>query len=252
MGGQRAHRQREICVILVRPKNSGNVGAIARIMKNFGAARLYLIDPRCNPRSKTAKRRAMHANDILDRSRTIPLRGLRRFDLVVGTTARLGSRLNVLRLPTTPKTLARRIKAYTGRVGILFGPEGDGLRNEELGLCDASVTIPASIEYPTLNLSHSVAIVLYELFGVTSGPRSSDIAEPLLAPEKRHLIRRIQKLLNQMAFRTPGEKLTQEKVWRRLIGKGFLYKREAYALFGFLSKVQAVPQKRGVERGRQG
>ena len=70
--------------------------------------------------------------------------------------------------PMTPRELSEVLAQQAGTVGIVFGREGTGLNDHELSLCDAIVTIPASVAYQTLNLSHAAAIMFYELFNSES------------------------------------------------------------------------------------
>jgi tRNA/rRNA methyltransferase len=134
-------------------------------MKNFGVSNLHLVNPKAILGSE-GRSRAGHAQDVLDsivheRSLEEALEGL---DLSIGTTAQKSyDSSNLVRKPMTPKELTMMVRRRSGTVGIVFGREGTGLTNSELGKCDATVTIPASSEYQTLNLSHAAAIIFYEL-----------------------------------------------------------------------------------------
>ncbi|MFP4545734.1 MAG: RNA methyltransferase, partial [Methanomassiliicoccales archaeon] len=153
-----------IRVVLVGPKIEGNVGAVARVMGNFGFQELYLVDP-C-PMGDEARRRAKHAGEVLENAAVVDSleEAVTGASLVVGTTgiASPGEK-HFIRIPITPRSLAERLEDHPGSVVLLFGREDLGLSQEELGRCDLLVHIPAGREYPVLNLSHAVAIVLYEL-----------------------------------------------------------------------------------------
>lgn len=152
-------------VILVEPKYQGNVGAVARLCKNFGADELVLVAP--PPLGEEAKKRSMHAWDWL---KTAPVfeefeEALAGVDYLVGTTAKVPpSDKRFLRNPVDAPELPGMLKSRSGTVGLAFGREDFGLLTPELELCDLTVTIPTSDEYRSLNLSHAVGIVLYEFF----------------------------------------------------------------------------------------
>src|SRR2546427_12262488 len=147
-------------------------------MKNFGLSNLHLVNPK-TVLGPSGRMRGGHAQDVLDsiiehRSLKDALEGLH---LSIGTTAqRSYAASNLVRKPMTPRELGHVLKNRGGTVGIVFGREGTGLTNVELGQCDATLTIPAVSEYQTLNLSHAAAIVFYELHGSAGGLPSCGIS----------------------------------------------------------------------------
>jgi tRNA/rRNA methyltransferase len=152
-------------VVIVEPKLYVNVGHIARVMKNFGVAKLSLVDPSYD--IKEARRFAMHGRDILDSATTTDLDKLRQNSkLLVGTTALKGStRLNVLRNTISLIQLADLISALPKKenVSIVLGREASGLKNRELEMCDLVMAIETGTQYRTMNISHALAIILYEV-----------------------------------------------------------------------------------------
>lgn len=217
-----------ISIILVEPKNSGNLGAVARAMANFGYSKLILVNPKCNHLSQTARNRAKWAQDVLKKAKVV--KKIPKMDTLVATTARIGTDYNIPRSPITPKQLSSVCK---GKIGILFGRESSGLTNEEILKADFVVTIPSFKKYPVINLSHSVSIILYEL------SKEDHTSHILLASkaDKDQLMKMLNSVLKKMDFKTKEKKNTQIKVWKRMIGKSFLTKREAYALMGFFKKL---------------
>lgn len=233
----------KLTVVLVGVEHPGNLGAVARAMKNFGIADLVLVSPLCDPDDSVAKNRAKWANDILERARVTDIGVLREFDLVIGTTAQLGNDYNLVRTPLFPAQVAARLVGVAGKVAVVFGRESDGLTNGELKQCDFTLTIPANPAYPVLNLSHAVAVVLSAL---TAGEHERRVAQryPLVrAAEKAELKKLIDNLLDTLPFQTAEKRETQRVLWQRLIGKSFLTQREAMALLGFFKKVQSVTFK---------
>ncbi len=154
-----------IRVVLVGTEGEINLGFIARLVKNFDADELVLVNPRVSI-GEEALRFAAHAKDVLlERTRIVASldEALKDVSLSACTSARVGQKTDVLRHPVTPWELAEKASGYES-VAVVFGRESTGLTREELLKCDLLVSIPASRTYPVLNLSHAVAIVLYELF----------------------------------------------------------------------------------------
>ena len=223
-----------ITVVLIEPENDGNVGAVARVMANFDFEELVLINPKCNHLSDEALSRSKHAKLILEKARIEDYSFLRSFDYLIGTSAITGTDYNVPRSPLTPEQLAKKISAKS-KTAILFGRESYGLTVKEVLGCDFIVKIPSSDKYKTLNLSHSVTIILYELF---KKQHKDNRITPATSVEKNVLLKRISDVLDNIKFATPDKKETQKKVWKRVIGKSMLTKRESFALIGFFKKIK--------------
>ena len=232
-----------LCVVLVEPETPGNIGSVARIMKNFCFRQLLLINPKCNYLDGEAYGRAMHARDILKKAVVVKdFSYLKKFDYVIGTTAALGSDYNVLRSPITPDKLAQQLSQRLGSnrktsIALVFGREGTGLTSKEIGNCDLIVTIPASKKYRALNLSHAVAIVLYEMFKPSKSVKLTSHIPFASRHDKEIAMSMINVILASMDFAIGSKKETQRMVWSRLISKSFLTRREMYALLGFLRKI---------------
>lgn len=149
--------------ILVEPKYSGNIGQVARVLRNFGFSRLLLVKPRCRVDAE-AEKMAVGAEDLLDTIEVFDsleqaVTGSR---IVIGTTRRRGvQRRNMLE----PKTMAELLipVLQVGDASIVFGPEDRGLSNEDLACCHWLATIPTVSSKPSFNVSHAVAIFLYEV-----------------------------------------------------------------------------------------
>jgi len=228
-----------ISIILLEPQKPGNVGAIARIIKNFDFSDLVVINPQCDIKSKEAFDRSAHAKNILENARIENIYYLKNFDYIVATTSKLGTDYNIPRSPITPAQLADKLSKLKNRkIGLLFGPEGTGLSNELIKSADFLVTIPSSVKYPTLNVSHSVGIILYELFQKSKDRKQGEQIIPMSKKEKGHLLKIIFNKLDKMHFATKEKKETQKLIWKRILGKSMLTKREAFALFGFFRKMK--------------
>lgn len=151
-------------LILVEPQTPGNVGAVARVLKNFGVKSLYLVKPH-SFLSKEAISRASKAEDILYQAKLFSSLedAVSNCQYIVTTTARKRYKIPTL----TPREVAPWLSAISqnNSIGLVFGPERSGLKNKELLLGHISITIPTNnTSYPSLNLAQAVGIVLYELF----------------------------------------------------------------------------------------
>jgi TrmH family RNA methyltransferase len=224
-----------ISVALMEPKTPGNVGAVARCMKNFNFSRLILVNPKCDHLSKESMDRASHAKDVLKNVKIMSFNDLiKKFDYVVGTSAIVGTDYNIPRSPLPPD----KLKLPDKDVVIVFGREDHGLSNEEILKCDFIVTIPTSKKYSALNLSHSAVIVFYELFKNSAADKNSSHIVFASKKDKDILINLIDNSLDRLDFSTKKKKETQKKVWKRLIGKAFLTRREIFALCGYFRKIR--------------
>jgi len=214
-------------------RTPGNVGALARVMKNFGFTNLVLLNPKCDYLEEEAVRRSSHAIDVLENAKVVDKL---EYDTLIGTTSIIGSDYNFRRNMVTPEELSKM--NLKGRVGLVIGREGDGMTNDEIKDCDIVVTIPSSINYSALNVSHAAGIFLYELFKNSDEKKLGDETEYASREEKDILMKLLEDKLNILDFADEEKKGTQLTVWKKLIGKGNLTKREAMTLFGFLKKIK--------------
>jgi TrmH family RNA methyltransferase len=226
-----------ISVVLMEPELPENIGFVARVMKNFDFTNLILINPKCSldKAAKTAK----HGKDILSKAKVKEISCLKRFDYIIGTTAIVGTSYNIPRNAISPEQVAAKISSIglkKAKIALLLGRESSGLTNSEISMCDILLTIPASKKYPTLNISHAASIILYELFK-TSKQRSNAHIKFATKKEKEVILSYIAKVLGKMDFKTKEKKNTQQRVWKRVIGKALLTKREAFAVMGFFRKL---------------
>lgn len=146
-------------IILVKPEKIRNIGQTARAMKNFGFTNLRIV---CPPKGnmREAYENAVDAKDVIDKREVFNSieDAVRDLNLLFGTTSRAQLQ------PLAPWEAADLILtgAYA-KTGILFGTEFRGLSNEELSLCHKVISIPTSELYPSMNLSHAVCLICYEL-----------------------------------------------------------------------------------------
>lgn len=229
----------DLYVILVEPEYEINLGMIARVMKNFGFERLRLVNPKVEI-GKESFKFAVRAGEILEKAEIFPTleKAIEDLHVVAGTTAIWArSKLNLLRVAVYPWEFTSKIGSFKGRLGIVFGRESVGLRNEELKLCDLVVTIPASSEYPVLNVSMAVAIILYEVYKALEG--LSDVRGPIkLAP--RELREKLVEVFETIVTRGRLQKHRQRlalQAFRNLVGRAFISEKEAKVLLNVYYKL---------------
>jgi tRNA/rRNA methyltransferase len=233
-----------ISVVLIESETSGNVGSIARAMKNFGLKKLVLVNPKCDHLNMDATSRAKHAKAILTKAVVLKkFSQLKRFDLTIATTAAIGTDYNVARLPITPEKLADNIKGK-GNIALILGREGTGLRNTEIMQCDFVVSIPASVKYRALNISHAAVIIFYELFKKSKAKKIGHNFVLASSSEKDVIMNIIESILKRMPFHFDSQRVTQKKIWKRLIGKAMLSRRESFAVIGFFKKMYKLKQEK--------
>jgi len=226
-----------ISVVLIEAEHPGNVGSVARVMANFGVKELVLIQPKCKINDES-RRLAKNANYILDKAKVNGFSILGKYDYLVGTTSKLGTDYNIPRSPMTPSQLAGKLKGIKNKkIALILGRESEGLRNNEVKLCDFMVTIPTSRSYKALNVSHALAVLLYEIYKEKNTKEMMQPYAPIGGKEKEHILKLLNIAMDKMDFSTAKKKETQVKVWKRMITKSFMTRREAFALMGFLKKI---------------
>jgi tRNA/rRNA methyltransferase len=152
------------CVILNEPQLAENIGAVARVMANFGLEDLRLVRPRDGWPQNRAWASASGADWPLEGARVFETleAALADLQLVLATTARpREAALPIL----TPCEGAARLQAAAGEglvTGLLFGGERAGLGSADVALCQAIVTVPVDRRFHSLNLAQAVAINAYE------------------------------------------------------------------------------------------
>jgi len=230
-------------IILVEPKYAGNTGSIARIMKNFDFRKLILINPSFSLDDDECRKYAMHAQDILDNAMILSSfdEAIEMMDYVVGTTS-IESRndRHHLRKAMIAREFAREIQKMDGKVGIAFGREDYGLLNEEIEKCDLLVKIPTSDVYPSMNLSHAVAVLLYEIFAIEYEPQDRILAS---GKEKEKMYEFFDKLLDTIDY--PEYKKENTRIlFRRIMGRSMLSKWEYHTLMGVFKKAIRAAEKK--------
>ena len=235
-------------VAVVDAQTPGNVGTIARAMKNFGFEDLLLVDPPKLDPEGDAYGFAGHArDDILPNATELTFDRLVSEYHTIGCTAVTNEddRRHV-RFPfSTPAELADRLPRVEGPTALVFGRERVGLTNEELARLDEICSIPASPDYPVLNLGQAATVTLYELRGLALEETQLPDVERVRAPEAT-----IDRLYEQWAdllveLNHPEEKRGKTmRMLQRIYGRADLTEREANTLLGLLRRATERPGDR--------
>lgn len=242
-----------IRIVLVETSHPGNIGAVARAMKNMSLDELVLVNPRQFPHAE-AIARASGAEDVLQRARvaTDLASALQGCGLVLATTSR--ERDQNFRV-TDARAAARRAveQAEVSPVAIMFGSERTGLTNEELRHAHALLCIPANPAYPSLNIAMAVQVVAYEtmcarLEQAQQSPRSiTRPAVPLASPEElERLYAHLAEVLEEIDFRDRTQSGTHlMRRIRRLLQRAEPDQNEVHILRGMLTAVQQRRRRAG-------
>ncbi|WP_435153090.1 RNA methyltransferase [Haladaptatus sp. DFWS20] len=227
-------------VAIVEPKTPGNIGTIARAMKNFGMDDLKLVDPPEIERDGDAYGFAAQArNDVLPNHDEVTFDELVENYHTVGMTATTNEDASRhVRFPfKTPRELADSLAEVETKTVLIFGREANGLTNDELARVDELCSIPASAEYPALNLGQAATVTLYELRDLTVTERQLPDVERERATESEieGFYDTFADLLESSGH--PAEKRPKAmRMIRRVIGRAHPTGREITTLRGIVRR----------------
>jgi tRNA/rRNA methyltransferase len=227
-----------ITIVLQGPKYSGNVGSIARSAKNMGIGSIFVV--RDTPLvDEEMKQMSTHfAADLVENIRNFNSLGeaLAGFQYVVGTTARKGHGRGPL---ISPREAAQRIADMTqnNEVALLFGPEDTGLSNDDLHYCHAMVTIPTAPQLTSINLSHAVMILCYEIY-VARMPAAERFTPHLArSVELEGMYDQVKALLTKIGFLNPENPDYWMMHLRRLFARTHLSSKEVKIIRGICRQI---------------
>ena len=240
-----AEKTKNISIVLAEPQSAGNVGSVARAMRNTGFSRLVLVNP-CEYRNNEGYAMACNAAPMLLNAPEFPTLkdAIKGSALVAGATRRLGRlRYPVLTLAeAVPKIL--EMSRHNG-VSIVFGREDKGLMNDEIAGCDLLFEIPTHPAYPSLNLSHAVFITCYAIF-MADSPKGPVIkAAPRAEVEEMYAhMERAFVALDYGEKGGQGLLKTILRSFKRLFGRTGLMPREVNMLRGIFTQIEARVKKK--------
>ena len=206
-------------------------------MANFGLKNLVLINP--PTLTNEAYYQATHGKYIVENAKIYPslddFYQSQRIDFKVASTGMAGGSYNLSRIPIRPEELGKSLNV-SNKIAILFGREGDGLSNKEIGDCDICVSIPTDPTYPIMNISHAAAIIFYELFknkhdyGVEGLNESGDL-------EKKYLVKDMEELIDCLDI-PDHKKRNGLKTFNNIVSRAFITGREIHTLKGILRRLK--------------
>jgi tRNA/rRNA methyltransferase len=240
MGGPPALGQTaltNIRVVLVEPQHPGNIGAVARAMKNMALAQLVLVHP-ADHLALEARMMAMHALDILQQARIVATLAEAVGDAgyVVGTTRRLGK---TRQAHLSPRSIAPRLLglAEANPVALVFGREDSGLTNEELQRCHELVSIPAHPQFGSLNLAQAVLLVCYELYMATATVPRAVPKKLATAAELERLHTQVHRVLARVGFLHGSNPDRIMGYFRRFVARHGLGSRDVKIFLGVFRQI---------------
>ena len=156
--------QNKFGFILVKPQLGENIGACARSMKNFGFNKLHIVEPKIIFPNHKAKATSVGAYDIINKAKVFDNveDSVNSFNLIVSLSAR---RRDINKKHISLERFQQIItKKRNLNIGLMFGPEASGLSNKDLSFSNYILQIPTSPKFKSLNLSHSLTVICYEIF----------------------------------------------------------------------------------------
>lgn len=247
----------KIRIVLVGTTHPGNIGAVARAMKNMGLSRLVLVRPKIFP-SAEATSRAAGADDILYRAMRCDSleEAVADCGIVIGTSARSRTISSEVRSPHECAMLIAEQHPDT-EAAVVFGREHAGLTNTELDLCGYWMTIPCNPDFSSLNLAAAVQVVGYEFFnafnpGVLRARASRDSPETFnkdsraTSAQVESFYKHLYEVMVCVGFVHPDKSRSVMRRLRRLFNRAHLENREIDILRGILSAIQE-PKNRCVQ-----
>ncbi len=236
-----------IRIVLVATSHPGNIGAVARAMKNMCMSDLYLVTPKIFP-SADATSRASGADDILASAVLCDTleEAIADCEIVIGASARS----RTISVPDeSPRVCAERlaVEAQDKKIAILFGRENSGLKNHELDLCQTLLSIPSNAAYSSLNIAAAVQVVCYELLvasGQTAVKPKKREAPLATSVQMESFFEHLYQALDEIGFINPEKSTSIMRRLRRVYHRATLDTKELDILRGILKKSTAVLHKK--------
>jgi len=231
-----------IRIVLVGTTHPGNIGGVARAMKNMGISQLVLVEPRHFPHEE-ATARASGAEDVLEAASVVTTLEDAISDCVY--VAGASARPRTINWPCMePRECAAMLieKNQSGPVAAVFGPEHSGLSNADLDHCDTLLTIPANPDFSSLNIAMAVQVLTYELRAANSAgaaaPNYVADAPAATAAELEHFYTHLQQVLTDIHYLDADNPRHLMRRLRRLMIRATPDKNEVNILRGILAAIE--------------
>jgi tRNA/rRNA methyltransferase len=234
---------RNIRIVLVEPQGAFNIGSVARVMKNMGLKELALVSP-ADFHNDDAYKGSVGAKDILHGALVFKniKDAVKDTSIVVGTTRRAGKSRRIF---CSVEELPERIFPVLsgGKAALLFGREDKGLLKEETDLCNILVNIPADMGFPSLNLSHAVAVVAYTLFRHAGVVRAPGMLNPATNSEIERFLGYVESIFTEIGFFSKGTSGYVIPLFRRIFGRALLDGEEIKNLTHIFHRLHGLYKK---------
>ena len=236
-----------LCVVLVEPQGSRNIGSVCRAMMNFGFSDLRLVNPQVDHLAEDARHMAVKAGGLLDNATVFDELSAAVVDcsLVVGTTRRFGKYRENCLMPWEAAGIFRSLDD-SSRTAFIFGREDKGLRNSELDLCHRFMTIPTSENLPSMNLAQAVCLCLYEIKKAGAVVPKNPFAQRELAASENmeEMYRRMEGVLLAVDYLNRQNPTHIMRAYRRIFGRAGLDDREVRILEGLWNRIEWLDSER--------
>lgn len=237
-----------LIVILVRPQGPLNIGSVCRTLMNFGFSRLRLVAPCRGYRGLQAKKMALGAFPVLETAQIFPdlASALHDIHSAFGTTRRFGKYRKNFFPPATAAARIRETDDQT-RCALVMGPEDTGLETKDLDLCQHFITIPTHDAYPSMNLSHALSVLLYEIALKTDAVRTFSDPVPKKSAtglEMESMFTHMRKTLLDIDYLDPQNPDHLLRTFRRIFGAAGLTSRDVRIIRGLMSRIEWTEDQR--------
>jgi len=233
---------KNIVIVLVNPDESRNVGAVCRAMANNGLTTLRIVGQKVKFDEERVRILAIHAGYIWDNAEFFESITEATKDCVVaaGTTRRRGKKRGKLLLPEEFAQSANEI-SKNGKVAVVFGNERTGLTEEEVDECTMGVTIPSDPGFASLNLSHAVQIISYQLFRMKDSISNGNV--PVTLERLGKTVNVISDSLSKIGFFKVTGRDDMEKFWRDILSRAGVSEGEATYIEKTFNKAAGLASK---------
>lgn len=207
-----------IFIILVEPKNAGNIGSVVRAMKNMGISHLRLVNPVDYRDVEEQKKLGYRSQEIIEKSREFKTLkdAMRDISTAFLATTRKGKWKKDF---FSPKKAAETIcsRAHKEKVAVIFGREDSGVTIDESQYANYFINIPAAVKYPSLNLSQAVMVTVYEIYShLIEGSVAPVFPRKAKKKEFERLYDNIWDLMKDIEFREDDKGLFHRSLKRAL------------------------------------
>ncbi len=237
-------------VVLCRPDESRNIGSVCRSMLTMDISQLRIVGKKSDYNENHVNTLALHAKTVWEKALFFDslYEATKDCAIIAGTTRRRGQkRKNALLLPEEFSQFVANISdnetKEKGLLAIVFGNERTGLTDAELEVCTMGVTIPTSSEFGSLNLSHAVQIIAYELFRANQKKSISPGYIPIPVYQLDKTIDTILNSLQSIGFFTQAGKKDMKLFWKNILSRSLLSKGESTYLEKIFTKLAGLHLK---------